>query len=329
MSFLGEAVSGSAESVVSTTGLLDAKFRAAYDIGYAFLGGASPAGLSAVLYGALYAPEWTAATFADYIGDDVDMHAAVSTPIHREFGSIPDPQEFDTRIRDAITRSIDHRACLYPSSQDVILAMATKGPTAFWTQGDMSGDGLMPGSYEQIKKIAGAGAAEIRTRALLARAALVLNSDEKVLPRLSLARNDALTVVAAEDKFSDDSISRLVSFFEPQGVSRLVILEDRLPNLERIQDEMRGYGFDTCGIWVQQGKYNSGRSSSAELNGRSEHRASMAAVSEIGQVLGFIDTEPYGTGFICDFDGVFSDGERRLQLQSAAVRAMLTENNWL
>jgi hypothetical protein len=239
--------------------------------------------------------------------------------------AIPGRMEFMGKIRDALTRDINHEACLYPDAWDVVDTMMRKGPTAVWTQGDVWGYGTQdtPGSYEQIKKVALSPIPAMRRevhRLRLGR--LAAGCDE---PPSGL--NDILTLVAGEDKFSGEALEQLTFYFKSQGVSQLVILEDRLSNLVRLRTMLEAdrddhiSSFKTLGMWVRQGKYGQ-----AEPN---HDLSGIIAIPSLEHAPPIIRALPDNVGFISDYDGVLSNQPRRLELQAAAVRYVLARNNWI
>lgn len=278
--------------------------------------GINQARVADVLYDAVYNPTEVVARHGIAPSDEFpDRLPTLEAALPDNGGAKPDRATFVNAIRGAVTREIDHSACLYPGALGLVEAMAERGPTAIWSQGDMYGQGTeAPGSYEQIKKVVGAGIGQIRRKIFLGRSAVQDGREGRQL-------NDVLTVVLDEDKFSDAAISRLTGYFEGNGVNHVTILEDRLGNLQRLQAALEDKGLATQGIWVRQGRYGK-----QDLPFDESKIQAVASLDEAVQALG--QGAPDG-GYITDFDGVLSNQKQRLQLQIAAVQDTIRRNGWL
>jgi hypothetical protein len=230
-------------------------------------------------------------------------------------------------IRHAVTSGIDNEVCLYPGAQDAVRTMAQHGPLAFWTHGDMYGQPARqifgrqqpasPGSYEQLKKLAGSGVNDIRHE--IAAAALAGSTPEK--GEFHNRLKQTMMVDASEDKFAPQVIDAIASYFKKQEISEVVVVEDRLHNIQDILPLLEQRGLYASGIWVRQGEH-----SQPNQQYDSQNIREAATVTEAAAI---IADGPGASGTICDFDGVLSDQKKRLDLQAAAVQQLFYAKQWL
>lgn len=236
--------------------------------------------------------------------------------------TVPAREEFAQAVNDTLTRDQEiHEDSLYPGAKNTVKAMASKGPTVIWTAGDTHGQPQSdrPGSYEQLKKVAGAGIGEIRREIYHDQQAAAVGkiaTGDTNRPRL----NDILTVAAAEDKFSPEIIERVADYLHQQEITEVVILEDRPAHIQRLLPLLDQHGIHGRGFWLRQGRH------SEQAGDIPPEITAFDSIEEVGQHIGDLDD---GIGFICDFDGVLSDQAKRKELQAYALYRMMKERQWI
>lgn len=237
-------------------------------------------------------------------------------------GNVPAKETFVDKLGRAWTSEAIHTSVLYPGAKETLKLMAEHGPTVVWTQGDMYGpsgsylgfENGIPGSFEQMKKVAGAGAGEIRRE--VARLCL----DVSGVP-IDMRRKirDTLTVVASEDKFSAASVDKVVAYLTRLGREKAIVIDDRVGNIQKMQGLLAERGIETNGIWVRQGRY-----------GKKDAPYDHEAIREVPTVDSITaDLLPENFATICDFDGVFSSQSARTAMQRDAVYELLVKNGWI
>lgn len=236
--------------------------------------------------------------------------------------NVPEKDAFVEKFVTVWTDTAINKSVLYPGAREALRAIAEHGPTVIWTQGDMYGlrgvypgfdTGVVPGSFEQMKKVVGLGAGEIRRE--VARASLAGSGTTD----MRQAIKDTLAVVAAEDKFSAASIQKVVEYLEHVGLSKAVVIDDKLGNIETMQQLLAAKNVEARGIWVRQGRY-----------GEQAMTYDASTIHEVDSVASLaVRPLPEGFATICDFDGVFSDQRARAERQNAAVYDLLIRNRWL
>lgn len=227
----------------------------------------------------------------------------------------PAKDEFIGDFIRAWTSEEVNRASLYPGAHEALRTMMSHGPTVLWSQGDMYGaisryngfEHAPGGSFEQMKKIAGAGIGEIRRE--IARASLTGTG----VPDLHRTLQDVLTVVTGEDKFSDIALTKILAYLERTGSRGATIIDDRVGNIEKLAGLLHRRGFGTRGIWMRQGRH-----------GRQDIPYDATLITEVSSIESITPTAlTEGFATICDFDGVLSNQSVRKKLQGDAVYALL------
>lgn len=238
---------------------------------------------------------------------------------------IPSKDQFIKVVVTAFIKGTDFEACLYPGARQLLEDMIQAGPVRIWTAGDMHGvpEAGIPGSKEQLKKLALAGINQVRNKVakeLLQRSGLAAK-DQK---NYKMLRTEGLQVRAAEDKFA--LLENMAHEFESLQVHNIVIVEDRLKNLVKAVEIIQNKAPDLNlhPVWLRQGIHE--KSSSEGIEPPPEIYQ-VSSLDELSRHLRIDATQH--TGFIVDYDGVLSDDLKRQELQNTAVYRALQEKNWV
>lgn len=257
--------------------------------------------------------------------------------------TVPGRADFTELVRDTISRGITesgvgrggmrHGEVLYDEASQSIEALALHGPVAIWTEGDMYGQPAkvifgkqqpaMPGSLDQLRKMAGPVIGDVRRN--VAKAALVnaLATPESGNRDVTgMKPQEIVMISASEDKFAPREVTRLADYFKNQEVNGVVVIEDRLSNIQKLLPLLETAGLHATAIWVRQGKY--GQASDKEYDAKQ-----ITETDTIAHVKELILNGPEKTGTIFDFDGVLSNQAARTKQQVGALQKMFREQQYL
>lgn len=259
-----------------------------------------------------------------------DRLSVLSTPLTTlDEGRLPDRDGFRRLFVAAMTSPELHKKSLYPGALEAARAMMEHGPMAIWTHGDTHGQpareifGLLqpavPGSFEQPKKVVHGGFMAVRRE--VARRAMAAGGLEAAGWGLTRRTNDTMRVVASENKFDPRQVERLAGYFHGQGVSEVMIIEDRVQHIEDLQKLLAAKGITARGIWLRQGWH-------AQQDRKYDH-ATITQADSITAAAKAVCMSNENTGTICDFDGVLSDYDKRKYLHAQAVTQLFYGEGWL
>ena len=276
-----------------------------------------------LFYDSVFDPENVVARYglnaSEKFPDRLDVLSSALQTVDKD--AVPPKDEFIADFVRVWTSEEINKASLFPHALDVVRTMIDHGPMILWTQGDMYGatgakkgfDFAPNGSFEQMKKIAGAGIGKIRRE--VAHASLIGAG----APNLHRKIQDTLTVVAAEDKFSDVALTKISAYLEKAGTQNVTIIDDWVKNIEKLAELLQRRGFTTHGIWVRQGR-----------NGKHDMSYDPAIIEEVPSINAITpEILPEGYATICDFDDVLSNQSVRTKLQRDAVYSLLTSSGAL
>lgn len=320
---LGDMPPAHEQSDSSARDFLREKFYTAFGVVLDKYGVSNTAETAELLFDALYARDIVVEAYD--IPEDLrfpDRFTVLREKLPGLADTVPAREEFVQAVNDMLTRDQEiHEDSLYPSAKDTVKAMASKGPTVIWTAGDTHGQPQSdrPGSYEQLKKVAGAGIGAIRREIYHDQQAIAVGqvaAGDTNRPRL----NDILTVAAAEDKFSPEIIERVVDYLHQQEITEVVVLEDRLAHIQRLLPLLDQHGIHGRGFWLRQGRHGE------QASDIPPEITTFDSIEEVGQHIGGLDDD---IGFVCDFDGVLSNQAKRKRLQADALYEMMKEHQWI
>lgn len=316
------------EHYIDGTRLLGDKYLAAYKTVAAMYGVANVAATGALVYDSVFYPSGVLAAWG--IGESEpelpSLYDTLAAPLPGISDRLPGRDEFINRMRYAVTRGIDHRACLYQSADTVVESAMLIEPVAIWTQGDVLGQAARtvfgrqqpawPGSHEQHWKVIGGGFAH--SCYALAQAAIGASApvSEKYLRAQTM-----LGVVARENKLSDEAVCGLAAYFKRLGVNQVAVYEDRLDNIRWLQSTLTSHGIEVQGVWVRQGQYGK--------KGVIGDQENIRTIETIGEALELIQADRAPShGTIFDFDGVLSNQLARIEEQKRALASLFELNGW-
>lgn len=242
---------------------------------------------------------------ADFMYDC--LYGSEACPLTPENMWPPSRETFVRDMRIAMLQGHIFRGALYPGAGETVAKMSEVGPVLFWTTGDMFGgvDGegrSLPGSLEQYIRVTSSGLLRVQDRL-----------DGQAHP---------FNVAGSENKIA--LLPRCFAWLAERGVTDVVVLEDRLDNLQ----EVRRFATEHAGsvpnlhlAWLRQGRHgNTGTEAPASIH-------SVASIAQFPDLLASLQLEH--PGFLSDYDGVFSDDARRQYLQQLSVWHMLYEKGWV
>jgi hypothetical protein len=234
---------------------------------------------------------------------------------------VPNKEEFILAIRRAMTSGTKSNECLYDGAMDVLREMAEYGPIKIWTRGDVHGISdkksgkFYPGSKEQIKKSAVAGIGDLR---------------REIAEEKGISRKEVVEVVASEDKLP--SIPKILEKYEKKGITKVFLLDDQLGNIQKaIKEGEENKNIEIIPIWVRQGiaKNKIPKNSEKTLE---EFIAEYNGVDSIKNVVEKLESlgvsREEKVGFICDYDEVLANEDKRKEAQFSAVTKILNEKGW-
>lgn len=230
---------------------------------------------------------------------------------------IPNKEEFIAKIRRAMTREVDFEKCFTEEAKKQFYNVMDKSETTVvWTDGDALGvpEYKLPGSYEQICRI---GSAKFFNQ-----------MRRKIAQKRGVDRRDVLSIVAVEGKMK--FIPKLMEDFKKRGIEKVIIIEDRVRNLNLAIDLARkNQDMEFFPVWVRQGQHRD------NMEGKSEEAlASFHPINNISELMPLMEvnrvfSEEKKVGTIFDMDGVLSDDDIRKKIQTEAVIKILQKKGWV
>lgn len=267
--------------------------------------------MSGMLYQSLYNPSYYTENAAEFASKKFpDRLETLSSEIVQPY-EVPTEQEFTDALAHEIRYGLDYGSCNYPEAVDQVEKLTGKGQVIIWTAGDTTGVGEHSGSMIQHSKAAAAGLNSLRTQ---------------ISAETGRKRTEILSVMASEDKISDEAIDRMA---EVAGDRTPVVADDRLKNLLAIKKRLP----DAVLIWVQQDKHGKKIPSALGDVDSLAVAQEFNAISSVGELNGKVDELMSGdpkkeSVFFIDYDGVLSDDTMKAQLQEEAVMGVLREKGW-
>lgn len=289
----------------------------------------------------------------------------LASPLELRDGSgIPTFEEFSEVVTDAFIgrkthkdaipdrTNRTHKKSLYPEALDLVKTASGHAPTIIWTQGDEweigqtePDDSKRPVSHEQLRKIIGAGLARIRRQ--LAEAALEAlkpptseqdskDPNNKQKPQVPIHEkvHDIFDVIAVRNKVNEETAKKIAEYFSAHGISKIIIIEDKLKNINDMKELLKAHGISVTGLWMRQEKYEDTEKPDDD---------DIVPVKDLADAIELIkkvndkteeaseETEEAKekTGFLIDFDGVLSNHPVRKRLVFEEIISKLHENNWI
>jgi len=224
---------------------------------------------------------------------------------------VPEERVFIERVRHALTRETNYKEALYPETPAALRAMMETGPTIIWTAGDMVGfpERDIPGSKQQLQKIVLSEFNELR---------------REVAEQKNLPPNEVMRVAAAEDKLA--LLPEIFDGLKERDRQHITILEDRLHNLVAATELGRENGFHVSPVWVREPRHGHKIPSGMTEKDLEQY----LIIQNIGEIIQPLKTNaPEQTAFLCDYDGVLSDHQKRILEQNKAVVRALRAQRWL
>ena len=220
-----------------------------------------------------------------------------------------------------MTNGVDFSECISENAENQLQQIMEKSEhTVIWTDGDGIGapDQKLPGSKEQIKKLA---------------SAQIFNKLRRnIAQERGVDRKDVLSVVAQEGKMK--FIPKIMERFLEKGISRAVIVEDRMKNLVTAMDIIsKEYPqIEIFPVWIrtderERNKFNPEKT-------LEEWAEELHAIDDISNLMSLLREnsvfeDDVKVGSIFDFDGPLNDDYKRKDLQIEIVINTLEENNWI
>ena len=224
-------------------------------------------------------------------------------------------------MRHAMTQGVDFSECISENAQDQLQQVMERSEhTVIWTDGDGVGvpSQKLPGSKEQIKKLASAQIFNKFRRSI---------AQEK-----GVDYKEVLSVVAQEGKIK--FIPEIMERFLAKGISRAVIVEDRMKNLVKAMDIIRKE-YPQIGVfpvWIRIDDREKNKFNSEKTLG--EWTEELHAIDDIAKLMQTLQDcnvfeDDIKVGSIFDFDGPLNDDYKRKDLQIEIVIKTLQKNNWI
>lgn len=272
------------------------------------------------LYVALYYPEQSAQMITPN-KEFPDRLMIFEKPLSVHPLQIPSEEEFIQKMRHAMTQGVDFRKCISEDSKNQLQQVMERSEhTVIWTNGDGIGvpsQGL-PGSREQIKRLA---------------SAQIFNKFRRqIAEERGIDHKEVLSVVAQEGKMR--FIPEIINRFLERGISRVVMVEDRMKNLVVARDiiSKENPQVEVFPVWIrvderERDKYNNGKT-------LEEWIKEFHAIDNISDLMPILQEnnvfeENIKVGSIFDFDGPLNDDYKRKELQIEIVLEILQKNNWI
>ena len=233
---------------------------------------------------------------------------------------VPSEDEFVAKVRHAMVSEVNFGECMSEEARKQLREVMEKSEQTFiWTDGD--GEGVpeynLPGSKEQLKKLA--------TAQLYNKVRREIAKERDVKPA------DVLSVIAIEGKMK--FISMIVEEFEKKGVTKMVIVEDRVKNLVKALELIKktSQNMEVFPVWIQVGQYKNKIEEGKTLEEWERDFHAITDVSQLMQTLenGRVFEEDVRVGSVFDLDGPLHDDDKRIQLQTKAVIKKLEDNGWI
>lgn len=272
-----------------------------------------------ILYASLYAPQEldTLVKPSDKFPDRLDILKKQIVALREQ---IPEKKQFIERVRHAMTNEVDFGKCLSEEAKDQFAkAMAKSEFTVIWTDGDMAGipEKKFPGSKEQLKKIASAGFYNQERR--------------KIAETKGIDHKDVMSVMAAEGKMK--LIPMIVEEFVKKGITRIIIIEDRVKNITEAQKLIKESNSDmeVFPVWIRAGQYKNKIEPDKSLEQWEKEFHSIENISELEKVLSDNKVFENGVkvGSVFDLDGPLQNDDKRKEVQTQAVIEAIKNEGWI
>jgi hypothetical protein len=265
-----------------------------------------------ILYDALFPPQSWDLDICVSAYDDVTL---LQRALPEKARNIPDRALFVRTFRHVMTNRVAFAEAYFTGAVEAVRRMLDRGPVWIWTSGDVYGvpSLKLPGSYEQLKRVARGGLSSLR----------------KMHPHLSVA--------AHEDKMC--LLRDITQRAAAQGIGTLVVIDDRVDNLVGAQKLItksddsvqrvvllwaRGYeAISREGPRLPKDFRGTAEDAIAHY-GLMEIRDLTETVPRVQRVLG----AQRKIAWIVDHDDVISCDRRRVQLQEDKVIEWLTSEYW-
>lgn len=234
---------------------------------------------------------------------------------------IPSEEEFIKKMRHAMTQGVDFSECISENVQDQLRQVMERSEhTVIWTDGDGIGvpNQKLPGSKEQIKKLA---------------SAQIFNKFRRgIAQEKGIDHKEVLSVVAQEGKMK--FIPEIIKGFLEKGISKTVIIEDRMKSLVVAMDMIKKEypQMEVFPVWIriddrEKNKFNSGKT-------LEEWTGELNAIDDIAKLVQLLQDhnvfeDNVKVGSIFDFDGPLNDDYKRKELQKEVIINTLQKNNWI
>ncbi|MBI2049677.1 hypothetical protein HYT32_02115 [Candidatus Roizmanbacteria bacterium] len=259
---------------------------------------------------------------------------------------VPSKDEFIKKYRHVMTQEVAFEKAYFPGAKDAIKEMLEYGPAWIWTTGDVHGaeiaSGKLPGSHEQLKRLARGGFGQIKRDLKGKQHKLGIIADENKLKFLkdvvfASEENHDRQVVIIDDKVQNlmDASSYirgiLLEFFSFNIVPILIL--DRecekygtpSDNLGKLPRGFQGTVEDAIADANQQGYIMGQISSLKELVGELKKGKDGQIFSPEARKTHVFDgaIDLRRTAFVVDHDDVISIDNERTRLQQEAILGWL------
>lgn len=270
------------------------------------------------LYAALYEPQ-KARERANPHPEHPNRLDILGATLHSQPKKIPSREEFVAVVKHALTREIDFGQCFSDVAREQFRSVVGKSEwSVLWTDGDDAGvpEHGLPGSHEQIRKVANAQFFN-RIRREIAH------------DRGGVNPHDVLSVIATEGKIQ--FIPGLIENFKHKGIETVVIVEDRQKNLIFAADMIHQTSdIETFLVLIKK----DGRPEDDSKNVDTTIPNAIHLIKDISGLSLLLETngvfsEGKKVGSIFDMDGVLSDDDIRKRLQTKAVIDALRRHDWI
>jgi hypothetical protein len=271
------------------------------------------------LYAALYSPE-EIDQLVDTSEKYPDRMPILKQRLSVKPEKVPSREEFIEKVRHAMVSEVEFGECLSAEARKQLKIVMDKSEhTVIWTDGDSEGVPVygLPGSKEQLKKIASAKFYNITRREI------ALEKD--------LSRADVLSVVAIEGKMK--SIPKIVEKFLEKKIKRIIIIEDRAKNLIEAMELIKQTSseIEVFPVWIRSGQWKDKVEIGMDLEDSKKELHAIGDISQLDTILqeNNVFEEGIKIGSIFDLDGSLHSDEIRKKLQSEAVIKALIEKGWI